>query len=1753
MLRVMSRVFSKPRYKWSSESNLLNLAARSGHLSLLHELAERLTITTPATLRAKTRRVAQAASGFREPTSDPDDHNDYMRYVHELDRIEARRILLNKRDNINGFITFCEENSISKILPSHEFQVELYNDLLKEERLFGSALAFRNKFTAAGAILANAAGHSCINTRITEVLGRTIPASAQSHCSNLVSVFFHKYQVLEEIAHHNSSKQCRMAYLVYSKARISKRFLARQKKLLEDVDSTKRFVVQNSALERLSIPFVLYRYGYEIVVKYKNKFYFATKELFLDLASVMRSLALALFTAATRTADSPEANEQMGNDVLGIIKWISRNYASNHSTIARHMHICYNAFFQSVEEDDAWSVSRCEALLAEAKTVADISPSYFEVLSANKDRYRDMLDIGKLYHVLPPTEIDADQLCNKVFAAYNDKNQIHVRDSDLHEFLMFCRAFDASRLVTKLKKSAYVAYSDDSPIKDENWYKSCLKGIETIPDRALWDKIAISPCLAYVHHGDTWFYSAADVTHVSHDHKVGSELIHTLDHGDVFSCGKTFNEIRNGVRSHAHRHCVYVAGKSENTKVGEKVRETLSANDCFREVFSEIDKNARTFGRMLPGFMLGKDSYHTEKIFARMAERTRHKDNVCASSHDISGWSTNMVRKVMIAHHKMIMSYYRDPIDPSVWDWWDKLDIIFNKSTTERSGVATTGAFQGFTGALDTIMHIHLMLYTQFLARENGVLPTGVQSTIAALIDDCAFIVETDDVFTAERKTHWFTHLVTTYRKLGFVVDPIKSIVSNKKFIFLNKLFIDGVEVIQPIKVGMKIGKSTISEYCSVFDHIQTIFTSSAAAASSGADPASMYFISCVCALKALEHFYPKLFSVPVSSLVAACLAPRSFGGVGFPWLTHWLTQEVLDKTTDFMYNVFHCTRPHIKKKFLTLICASNANNSAWTIAEDPFTVRKSWILDPIVSVRHTAQRCLAKRKLSVFWDAMFKGEHMDAIKDKLEEILTSEIHSALYIPEVAGKSCVAFREEFLTKMIRSGAVAKLMSPVQRGRILTHLHVMTTSHIGAVLYRVSHPTAEDWEPAPENVFKEIEAYKKLYLAENGITFNDIVIPPPFAVLVPCAQSAKASLPVQIKPHLVPDGTGVDSLCSGWYPGKQTQSTKTKHAWSETGRIVNSQNPMALRFSEGCAVLSMLWEKGYSVSNLTVWFNATWGVDSGISASLNPHCSIKRINSRHVSTNHMVRIAPLAQNCVTVSGGRLFEFVKGTIINPFGALVQARASVLFNVTYLPVEHEMGFGFNFSIRKIPTIAAPVIAKYEAVDCSELKSVFAGAIDKVFLEAYLTDNYPDAYQNTTAVVLGSRKVHNTEMIVYYPQEPPPVRLKGALTDDLIPVYSRVRVPISAPADAHLRGKLAAVIMMILRAHDMNVDRAENALSRDASYRLAIINRIDHAISETLPSGEALRRVLSEVNLIPFDAASNTWKQCFDDQVSRFLYWGVNIGCREISHGSLKYDREFIVKEEDTVEIVRNTLLDTVRKLNIQIAETSDRDARKTKRCAMRMLRVLNDVRERKPEAFRAAALFKMAGEVRKMIKKMNPDEEIPPISEEDDIESWIVNLPDVGQTGDHVIEYYRKVARWIATDLPAEGFPEYEEYSPVTVTGEYEEEVRFRPIITELPTFARDGSKSAYVPPPEASDWEKVFYFCRAKSLGFAQWNAFRKLGYTGTTFEELITKAWNDNNPPTVPRVHLDAIEDWMDSDNKVSTLEEYLGTRTSLAE
>jgi len=752
------------------------------------------------------------------------------------------------------------------------------------------------------------------------------------------------------------------------------------------------------------------------------------------------------------------------------IMWIRTAIADTRRAryVARHMHLAYTRWQNAVGEKDSpincgWE-ERDKHLEADMRQMHPFTSTWYNLVMSLHVPERTRAEFFKLYHLLPPPDIDPLLLHNSLVERTSSENKCNP--DAVASFINFCKSYDLARFLSKRKKDPKTESVEGYIAHDMTWYKTSRSGKLTLPPKQDWGKVWMSKEFPYDPTGDFHIFDSKDCTRVVADlgaymdrsrsrdlsRMDQNELLSAVFNGPVLSNGEYMHQWRKRVmdgKLRASDHIIAAeAGKAENTKPGSKVRETLSASDNAREFLTEVDHSIRPLAELTPGVSIRVDLVKHKRKFQAMARATSaiSPQSSFATSTDISGWSPKMPRAMFHAWQTYALGTTECPNPKSPIALWDKLVLFADRRGVKVSNECRNGNIQGWPATSDTTMHAHILIRWAYMLREEKVLSAREAAYTLCLIDDAATVVALEGtpeecVQKAQRARDLLAEL---YLSLGFVMDEVKSFFSAVKFVYLNELYVDGTQVAHATKTMMRIDKDYTRRFSSLTDNIATAFGTASSAASQGADPFVAYFLAAWLSYKWVFKLDPELMKVPTHILTIYALAPVSLNGLGIKAITSCMATGEIDHLTWFIEIIGHmCATVQsdmADKVFSNFLLQKPVIRDAHAVFVSPFTYAAASHSSAQAAIADSFRTAARNQGMAEPFKSLDKITQSAAYSLALEAVMKSSMHEAALLEEVSSCMPEAFIDEVMARIDRTELISFLLGGRSIGDLRRRVH-----------------------------------------------------------------------------------------------------------------------------------------------------------------------------------------------------------------------------------------------------------------------------------------------------------------------------------------------------------------------------------------------------------------------------------------------------------------------------------------------------------------------------------------------------------------------------------------------------------------------------------------------------------------------------------------------------------------------------------------
>ena len=130
----------------------------------------------------------------------------------------------------------------------------------------------------------------------------------------------------------------------------------------------------------------------------------------------------------------------------------------------------------------------------------------------------------------------------------------------------------------------------------------------------------------------------------------------------------------------------------------------------------------------------------------------------------------------------------------------------------------------GTQGYADSWLHSHISRFVLGIFAENDKMPAILPSQGAHNIDDVLLTLKSKQKVTGDIARELFGILESTYQKLGYIIDRAKILLSDRKFVLLSRYFIDGIELMLPLKTMIRAAVSLKNELPTLRSRMSSVY-----------------------------------------------------------------------------------------------------------------------------------------------------------------------------------------------------------------------------------------------------------------------------------------------------------------------------------------------------------------------------------------------------------------------------------------------------------------------------------------------------------------------------------------------------------------------------------------------------------------------------------------------------------------------------------------------------------------------------------------------------------------------------------------------------------------------------------------------------------------------------------------------------------------------------------------------------------------
>lgn len=1020
--------------------------------------------------------------------------------------------------------------------------------------------------------------------------------------------------------------------------------------------------------------------------------------------------------------------------VITILEWMIKQGCDE--KLARHMKSCYALFMNNVhmhaENKALGAADRENGLWNEISGYSVRFGNFYDVMKNLSVNDRIKIDLGYMYYGLPCPDCDPNLLFETTVKKMSNSN--NVDDEVFNRFMKYSKAFDLCHALVKYGDDVVksIKCDDEYDFANKHWFKKCVKGELSLPPDAEMGKAWIENYFPFENHMNYWYWEASDVTRViahnnvyesmdAHDETDGyehNELLYALKHAPYLDRNKTPDDVRDSVICGSRKWdpvCV-IAAKSENTKFGAKIRETYSGSDCLREVTSEVDRTGIKAAALGNAAALRMNPVAFSKNIGNindMCTKVKSK-RVVIMSLDVQGWSSNANRSKVLEHHDYVAKISGVNENYKLSKVWDDIVLFIKKRESFASKEMNTGMFQGFTGTLDTTLHQHLLYFAIREGKRAGIFRNDETAYGLCLIDDGVIALQlsdTRDSNSIDQVCNAFVEQVKkVYKSIGFIIDPVKTICSNIKFTFLNRIFMHGTEVMTPMKIFAKIDRDYNRKFCSLYDQIQTVFGAGYSAISRGSDPMFTYYY---CIRRSFELMFwtsREVSRFSADELFVACIAPPNHGGFGFPTFVSWTTGEIKDKLSHFIHCISYFIRSvkdqDVKQRLASLLhefCESDFDD---VVREGSFTtprnIRYKNIKSPSVAIVSAVADAVSSFSTSnVFLNAL-KCKSSERYVKALTKVMKNVTVDCSILEEVMSISPMATVAAIYDKATKNQMLNILLTHKKKVNLLNLLRKEEKGFIHQVVERCKkREVYPDYTYFVHNSpITYANNLRQRYYDSIGFKIVNHTLPDPIHMLTLTNNEQSHTISVNFKNiHSPISDEGCENMYSNMYDGfndgSRYNGARTKGI-IDTGRgNFRSINKIAQAVVKGAALSAYAQTRNGEGSNLWSFIKSIWGCYESnkvfsFDHNIGSDVSAKRMGRSVTSRNHNVGFYPNVVGSVEINAINLGRWLDNTSthVDYMSVITCLRSILLYDYGFLMNDKEPAY---FNIKTGATISS------------------------------------------------------------------------------------------------------------------------------------------------------------------------------------------------------------------------------------------------------------------------------------------------------------------------------------------------------------------------------------------------------------------------------------------------------------------------------
>lgn len=1332
----MARVFTRPRYKHQARNKLIALAKATQDHHIVRDTSAILSLSAEAqeSLLLDYDLLAELSLDItHEPEELPalDTHLEQYLLDNSIGTaVNKPRLHMNPaaRNTMRDFLAVWHKNEVIETLTDEDAIFYLLHAAIVDDRRYAEDSVSKAAFAASkAAIQVQSLGQKIAPGAINSALSATGFSGGFDHD---VTKYDNWALAAEDVQFRSQPmwvKYCRWHAMELSVKRAHIRDMVAK---VEDAEPEERYKI--AGIGRVSESSTAYNYSGVVVIYHEGRCLVLDASAADYVRTCMTSLrnATMSFSMFRLTGDSEKYS--LLQDFKSALRLISTMIETKGDAAyaARHMHLCYTRWQNLVGESDSpidcGHLDRDPKLEAECRAVHPKDDRWWKFASTRRVPERIKAEFFKLYHLLPPPDIDPLLLHETFIERTGSENK--CSSIAITDFIKFCKAYDLVRYLSKNRRDPPMFSQTGYDPTAAAWYKKSKHGSLTMPPEADWGRCYLHGAFPYDHSGDFHIFSAKDSTRVvaqmskymdraeSRDlsHEDQNELLSAIFRGPVLSNGMTMPEWREKVMTRDLDDSDHIiaaeAGKSENTKPGKKVRETLSACDIAREFLTEIDQSLRPLAALTPGVSIRVDLVRHKRKFQTMAAQVAKDSpkNAFATSTDISGWSPKMPREMFHAWQEYALSTTECDNPNAVKKIWDRLQVFVDRRGIKAMAPLTGGNVQGWPATSDTTMHAHILIYWAYKLRGQGILNKKELAHTLCLIDDAATVVVLDgSPEEAKGKADKAKDLLNSvYKDLGFEMDSVKSFFSSIKFVYLNELYWDGAQVAHATKTMMRIDKDHTRRFASLPDKIAAAQGVAASAAAQGADPFVAYWMASWMSYRWAYAVDRSLMDLSHDVQAMVMMAPVSMNGCGMRSMVAVFATGILDQFTwytEIFLQYCSLVRSNPASAALSAILAQPvASISAQSLFMNPFGYTVDSHRSASMACKDKFREAARSRGLAEPFASLDKVEVSQEFHQAIAHVLSEGSFEAGLLEEVSANMPSSFVDEVMSRVDKSELIAAMIGSRGIGTLRRLVSSSDAANLATIVSTVRVDRGSSTEEA--DTLMEVGSYtfvrdmRDKYHAASGFKILNHTYPCPFSLWafmgeVDLASERARTLTTasfdikRLKPTAGSAGPNLydSKLHHIGYKGYRTAGS----AIFDEARV-SLYNPVRKKIAAGLAALRWAQDKGAHMGPLRDLFIYAWGghFDMGLLDLPGRHidASAKRISLRHSRANHIIMAYPNTQGAVMVDARAITRAQANThhMYDIMSAITVLRCAMLLEASLQLVRGVGQFAYAFGYK-------------------------------------------------------------------------------------------------------------------------------------------------------------------------------------------------------------------------------------------------------------------------------------------------------------------------------------------------------------------------------------------------------------------------------------------------------------------------------------